>query len=97
MFIVRGGEKDEKIEVFEISQDVARQEVMKILTEYGIVYEDTKAAELRSDMLFLRTLRLNAEQGRATAIAAIVKAVTAGIIALIVIGFYQWIKQEVAK
>lgn len=65
MWVVLDSENGKKPDVFEVAPSVskkeaaqiAREETMRILSEYGIVYKDSKAEDLRKDFNFIRYFR----------------------------------------
>lgn len=86
--------ENDEAKVMEVSPEHVRKEIAFVLMEYGLVFSDTVPSDIRSDMQFLRKLRLSVEARSSMLWDTVTKALAAGFIALIVLGFVAWLESK---
>ena len=98
MWFLRNDETTQEPDIVHISSRVDKswinEQVLQILTQYGLAYNDTKPEEKRADMEFLRRMRTGVERSRTIIFASLMKALIASIITLIGWGLLHYFGQS---
>jgi uncharacterized membrane protein len=91
MEILRSG-KDGRLEVVDISSAALREEILLVLADYGVIYSDTRPADLRADLAYLRGCRERAQHRGEVVHQLLLRAGVTALLTVLAAGFWQWLK-----
>ncbi len=86
---------DGELEVMDISSTAMREEILLVLADHGLIYSDTRPADLRADLMWLRQRRVLAEKRGEIWHQLLMKSAGTAFLALLLAGLMVWVKEVI--